>query len=256
MTQPPHPSWIRAVTAHRRHDAPDYRFAHKVDYVLIDPEAELPGLRLFSRNRRNLAAVNDADYGFGGETGTGPEWARKSAQRLGHPEAQSAPLRLLSAPRLLGGQFNPVSFWLFLDGSGGLSAVLAEVNNTYGDRHGYLCHNPGFRPITAADRLEVAKVFHVSPFRKVAGSYGFTFDVREDRIAVRIEHRRGDDRLVATLAGVPEPLTDAAILRAVLRRPFAPVRTLALIYWHALRLRLKGASFRARPAPPIKEVSR
>lgn len=250
------PLWIQAVTAHRRHEAPAYGFTHTVDYVLIDPESTGPLPRLFSRNRRNIAAVHDRDYGFAGAGGTGPAWARGAAARMGYPGAQTAALRLITAPRLLGGLFNPVSFWLFIKDGDALCAVIAEVNNTYGDRHAYLCHAPGFRPLTAADRPEVQKLFHVSPFRDVRGTYGFTFDIRPARIAIRIEHVDGDNRLMATLSGTLEPLTNAAVLRALLRRPFAPVRTLALIYWHALRLRLKGALFRARPKPPIEEISR
>ncbi len=54
---------------------------------------------------------------------------------------------LLTQPRFLGYVFNPVSFWLVHRGEA-LVAVIAEVSNTYGDRHSYLCHRPGF----AADR--------------------------------------------------------------------------------------------------------
>ena len=52
-----------------------------------------------------------------------------------------------------------------------------------------------------------------------------------------------------------QPLTNATILGASLRRPFGPLRTMALILWNAMLLRLKGARYRNRPAAPDHEVS-
>lgn len=247
--------WIPATTTHARQGSAAHSFANAVSYVLIDPEAPLTGCALFSRNRFNLAAVLDRDYGFAGRGQIGPAWARAAAERLGHPGARTAPLRLLTMPRILGNGFNPVSFWFFLDGTDAITAVLAEVNNTYGDRHGYLCHNPGFAPIRPSDRPHSRKVMHVSPFREVAGSYRFSFLLAPDRVAIRIEHQDGGERLVATLAGPLQPLRSPTIVAAVLRARAAPLRTRALIYWQALRLRLKGAGFRPRPAPPTGEVT-
>jgi DUF1365 family protein len=34
------------------------------------------------------------------------------------------------------------------------------------------------------------------------------------------------------------------------------MRVVGLIYWQALKLKLKGAAYRARPLPPSEEVSR
>ena len=45
----------------------------------------------------------------------------------------------MTMPRILGYAFNPVSFWFCFDAGKGLRAVLAEVNNTFGERHCYLC---------------------------------------------------------------------------------------------------------------------
>jgi DUF1365 family protein len=49
---------------------------------------------------------------------------------------------LQTFPRVLGYVFNPVSFWFFENHSGDLRAILAEVNNTFGERHCYLLSNP------------------------------------------------------------------------------------------------------------------
>ena len=250
------PMWMRGHTCHARPGGPTHRFSHAVDYVWLDPDAPGAGPAFFCRNRFNLAAVHDTDYGFGPPEQRGARWARKAAARMGLSTAPTAPLRLLSAPRLMGLGFNPVSFWLFLNDAGCANAVIAEVNNTFGDRHAYFCHMPGFPALGPTDQPIVQKVFHVSPFQEIAGTYAFNFDFGDDRIAIRIEHRNGECRLVASLAGPLEPMRNTAIVRALLRQPLAPIRTLALIHWHALRLWHRGAPFRARPQPPQQEISR
>ena len=86
---------------------------------------------------------------------------------------------LLAQPRLAGFLFDPVSFWLCVDGEGALRAVIAEVNNIFGDRHSYLCVHADGRPIRPEDEMTAAKVFHVSPFQDIAGGYTFRFRLSE-----------------------------------------------------------------------------
>lgn len=136
-----------------------------------------------------------------------------------------------------------------------LVAVIAEVNNTFGDRHGYLCARPGFAPIGPGDVTTARKVFHVSPFQDVAGDYSFRFEIREDAVAIRIGYRHGAEGVVATYEGERLPLTAPRLLRAAPRFPFAGLRAITLIHWRALRLWLKGAAFRPRPAPPAEDLT-
>ena len=76
---------------------------------------------------------------------------------------------LLTQPRVFGFVFNPVSFWFCFDGQNQLYAVVAEVTNTYGTRHSYLCHKPDHSPIAPTDRILADKLMHVSPFQKIEG---------------------------------------------------------------------------------------
>ena len=162
---------------------------------------------------------------------------------------------LLAQPRVLGHVFNPVSFWLCHDASGALRVVVAEVSNTFGDRHSYLCHRPDLEPITAEDRITAQKIFHVSPFQPVSGGYEFRFDIRDDRIGIWIDYSQGNGGLIATLTGPRAPLTNGAVLSACLRRPFGSRRVLALIHWQALKVWIKRAPFFTRPEPPEQDVS-
>lgn len=246
------PEILRATTWHGRFGAVRHRFRHRIDFVLFDPEAPADA-PLFRRNAFSVASVQDRDHGGAPGAGEGAPWARRALAAAGAPER--CRLLLLTQPRWLGTVFNPVSFWLAFDGPA-LIAVIAEVNNTYGDRHNYLCAKPGLAPIGPGDVVTARKVFHVSPFQPVAGRYAFSFDVSEAAIAIRIAHRDGAEGLVATLEGARLPLTAPRVLRAALRFPFAGLRATALIHWHALRLRLKGAPFRPRPLPPAEDLSR
>jgi DUF1365 family protein len=230
-------------------------FDSALDYVLLEPEAAPTLPSLFSRRGGRLASVRDLDHGGPPGAGRGAAWVREVlAEAL--PTFEAGRVLLLAQPRVLGYVFNPVSFWLVHDRADILRVVVAEVTNTYGDRHSYLCHSDGLAPITPDLRLTARKVMHVSPFRPVSGGYTFRFDIRAEWIGIWIEHRAQDGTLLATLTGPRQRLTNRGLLRAALRRPFGARRVLALIHWQALKLWWKGAAFRSRPAPPDREVSR
>lgn len=244
---------IRGETFHGRKGAVTNAFRYGVDYILLDP-VTARGPSLFSRNGRNVTSLHDTDHGGLPGQGRGVAWVREVLAAHDLPGADG--ILLLAQPRVLGHVFNPVSFWLCHDAAGALRVVIAEVSNTYGDRHSYLCHRPDLAPLGREDTVQARKIFHVSPFQPVEGGYAFRFDIRSDRIGIRIDYTAGQGGLIATLTGRRVPLTNGGILRACLRRPFGSRRVLALIYWQAARLYWKGAGFRHRPAPPAEEVSR
>lgn len=243
--------FVSASTWHGRTGAVPNRFRYRIDFVLLDPEAECRA-PLFRRNRWWVASVHDRDHGGKRGQGEGAAWARRAFAAAGLPSGFR--LMLLTQPRWFGTVFNPVSFWLAYS-DGALAAVIAEVNNTCGDRHSYLCARPGFAPIRSGDVMKARKVFHVSPFQDIAGRYAFSFDIREETISIRIAHRDRGEGLVATLEGRRLPLSAARVLRASLRFPFAGIRATALIHWQAFRLYFKGAPFRPRPRPPAEDLT-
>ena len=246
------PEHLAGYTTHARRGSIRNAFKYGVDYVLIDPKGTAaPGL--FSRNKRNLARVDDIDHGGVPREGRGLPWAEEVFARAGL-QADNTQILLLTQPKIFGYVFNPVSFWLACEG-GNLRAVIAEVTNTFGDRHSYLCANPDFAPISGRDRIEARKIFHVSPFQEIAGLYRFTFDIKPERIAIRIAHENGSEGVIATLVGDRKPLSNSGLLLALLRRPLGAMRVIALIHWQALWLKLKGAPYRTRPTPPEQEVS-
>ena len=246
------PEIVRGTTWHGRFGAVRHAFRYRIDFLLLDPEAPAAA-PLFRRNAVAVASVHDRDHGGSPGAGEGAPWARRALAAAGVPDR--CRLLLLTQPRWFGLVFNPVSFWLALDGPA-LVAVIAEVNNTYGDRHSYLCAKPGLGPIAPGDVLTARKVLHVSPFRDIAGHYAFSFALTDTDIAIRIAHRDGAEGLVATLEGRRLPMTLPRLLGAALRFPLAGLRATTLIHWQALRLWRKGIPFRPRPLPPAEDLSR
>lgn len=245
---------IRGETFHGRKGPVRNTFRYTVDYVMLEPD-HAAGPALFSRNKRNLTAVHDLDHGGPPGKGRGTAWVREVLAAHGFPAP--ARIELIAQPRVLGHVFNPVSFWLAYDIMGHLRAVISEVTNTYGERHSYLACHEDMRPISREDTLEARKIFYVSPFQPIEGSYRFRFDIRPERIGIWIDYSDGKGGgLFTNLIGPRVALSNAAILRACLRRPFGSRRVLALIHWQAARLWWKGVRFRNRPTPPPEEVTR
>lgn len=244
---------IAGQTWHGRKGEVRNAFRYGVDYVLLDPEAPAADGVVFARNRRALFSVRDRDHGGAPGQGRGAPWVREAL--AAHDMAAPARIELLAQPRVMGHVFNPVSFWLCYDKADALRAVIAEVTNTYGDRHCYLCRREDHAPITPEDRIEATKIFYVSPFQRVEGTYSFRFDINADRVGIWIDLTDGNGGVTATLTGTRKPLTAGGVLRALLRRPFGSRRVLALIHWQALKLWWKGARFRSRPEPPVQDLT-
>lgn len=245
---------IAGYTWHGRKGGIENAFRYSVDYVLLDAEKPAQAPAFFGRNKGNLVSLWDADHGGAPKQGRGAMWVREvlAANAVASPDR----IELLTQPRVMGHVFNPVSFWLCRDADGGLRAVIAEVTNTFGDRHSYLVQPEDHGLITSQHRLKATKLMHVSPFQPVEGGYEFRFDIRADRIGIWIDYTGGNGGVIATLVGARKPISNISILRSILRRPFGSRRVLALIHWQALKLWWKGATYRPRPEPPVEEVSR
>ncbi|MCY4258879.1 MAG: DUF1365 domain-containing protein [Rhodobacteraceae bacterium] len=245
---------LRARVFHRRTVPVVNQFTYGLDYLLLD-EALLEGRRgprLFSYDRANLVCLFRRDHGMRGCQGV--DGVRQFAIDAGISGVRS--VLFLSHPRYWGYTFNPVSFWFLLGSRGNLRGVLAEVHNTYGERHGYLCRGDADTDIEPDTPIRARKCFHVSPFFDVCGAYTFTFQLTPERVAVRIIYDDGKGGgLITSLVGARHPLTDWTLLQALGRRPLGALRTSALIHWQALRLWSRGVRFRKRPALPDEGIT-
>ena len=240
---------------HRRAQ-PFHRLRYRVFSLLVDLD-ELPALdrrlRWFSHNRFNLLSFRDRDHGRCDGT---PPRAWVDAALAANGIEPGGRIALLCFPRLFGYVFNPLSIFFCHAPSGALRAILYEVRNTFGDKHGYLIEVPAGHAADAPIAQTCAKAFHVSPFLPVAGAYHFRLTPPGARLAIQIRHLLdGREVLLASQRARREALTDARILAAVIRHPLMTVKVIAGIHWEALRLWLKRARYHRRPAPPASDVT-
>lgn len=249
-------SIVEAVVAHRRHRPRPHAFRYRLAYLCLDL-ADLASAagRWLKLDRRGLVAFHGRDHGArdGGDL---VAWLRGVLAEHGLADACDGEVALMTLPRMLGYVFNPVSFWFCSDRAGQLRAVLCEVNNTFGESHCYLVHQADRTPIAPDAWLVGRKVFHVSPFLPVEGSYRFRFQL--DREYVRVDAIFSDDRgpmLSTSVGGRRRPLSDRSVLRHFLANPTMTIAVTVRIHWQALKLWRKRARFYAKPAPPRSHVT-
>ena len=184
-------------------------------YLDLDELPQLLGGRLV-RRRPGLVRFRRRDY-LGD-----PSVPLADAVRdlVGEPAPK---IRVLTNLRTLGHCFNPVSFYYCFDDAENLEAVVAEVTNTpWGERHAY---------VLESRRSEQDKAMRVSPFMGMEQRYTVSVAPPGPTISVHIESRENDDRAFdATLK----------LHRRPLRASLGALRTLPLIYGHAVVLRAKG----------------
>ncbi len=151
-------------------------------------------------------------------------------------------ITMLAAARTMGYVFNPLSVFWCHDGLGAVVCVVAEVHNTYGERHRYL-----LRPDDSG-RAETAKAFYVSPFYPVDGHYRMSLPEPGQALAVTITlHRPGARPFTASVRGVRGSGTHRAAAATALRHPLETWRVRALIAKHGIALWRQGLPVQPRP---------
>jgi len=157
---------------------------------------------------------------------------------------------LVCMPRVAGYVFNPVSFFLCFDDQDQLHAYVAEVHNTFGERHFYVCAHKDGRVISDKDILKGQKVFHVSPFLEREGHYQFRISYAGDSAGFWIDYydADGNKKLITSLLGKRKPMSKKTLMMAGFKYPFITLKTILLIHWQAAKLWFKKIKF--IPNPP------
>ncbi|MCQ6554212.1 DUF1365 domain-containing protein [Streptomyces sp. C10-9-1] len=224
------------TVTHVRTGPTRYALRHRTYLWLLDPDEPPrlpPPLRPFARF--------EARDHFGG---TAPTIRAGLADFLAARgiELGDARVLMLAHGRVLGHVFNPLTLYWCRRADGTPLCTVAEVHNTYGERHCYLLRADG------AHRASVDKEFYVSPFFDVDGRYRMRLPEPGRELELTVHLEQGSERpFTATVRGRRTPGTAAGLLRCLLRRPLSTLAVSAAIRFHGIRLYLRGLPVRPRP---------
>lgn len=230
---------------HRRFE-PRREFRHRLALVYLDLE-ELPGLLHGRLVARRPAMVRFRRPDYLGDRDVPLDRAVRDLVKDKTGVRPTGPVRLLTHLRSFGHCFNPVSFYYcFKPGGEGLQALVAEVTNTpWGERHAYVLGGTGSPRMLEG---QFAKALHVSPFMGMDHRYEARAATPAETLSVHISSSRaGFTHFDATLALHRRELTRRSMARITAGYPLATVRVLALIYAHALGLKLAGVPVHRHP---------
>jgi cyclopropane-fatty-acyl-phospholipid synthase len=229
---------------------------HRLNYPLyvycfdLDELAELDrSLPLFGYNRFRPSSIYDEDY-----LDDGPGTIREKLLRFLEPEGYAddvSTVMLITSARYFNYVFNPVSFYYCFSGEDTLVCTVAEVSNTFGERHVYIPRRTDNNTSGFPARFTAPKAFHVSPFNDMTGTYEFLFaDIRKE-LKIRINlYRDNELAFYGELSGDPLPLTASGQAKLLFKHPMVPHLTVPRIYWEAAKLYfLRKLSYHPKPVP-------
>ncbi|KZS66790.1 MAG: DUF1365 family protein [Mycobacterium pseudokansasii] len=234
------PAIYRTTITHARRAPVHHSFEYRSYswYVDVDELPQLPWwLRPFARFRAD-------DHFAAASSGTPHGSLRDRLEAFFDERGVAVPdgrITALLQARVLGHVFNPLSVYWCHDRDGRVRHVVAEVHNTYGERHAYLLP-PADLPVVTA------KKFYVSPFNDVEGHYvvraprpGGEVDVT---VALHGENHPAFPVFVANLRGTRRPATTKEVALMQCISPLAPLVV-------AARIRIQGITLWLRRVPVV-----
>jgi DUF1365 family protein len=233
---PDAPALYECVVAHARTAPLRHAFRHRTYLWLVD----LDRMPVLPRALRPLAHFDGRDHFGGAEPSIRAGLSRFLASR--GVRIDGGRVLMLAHARVLGHVFNPLTLYWCYGPDGVLVCVVAEVHNTYGERHCYVLDTD------ERGRAEVAKEFYVSPFFPVDGAYRMRLPEPGERLDLAVSLRRGGKRpFAATVRGVRREATARHLLAAALRHPWSTAAVSAGIRRHGIHLFLRRLPVHPRP---------
>ncbi|MGV9316698.1 DUF1365 domain-containing protein [Streptomyces sp. NPDC003691] len=238
----PDPVLYECVIAHARTTPLRHSFRHRTYLWCVD----LDRLPVLPRWVRPLARFDARDHFGGGERSIR---AGLDTFLAGHGiDLGGGRVVMLAHARVFEFVFNPLSVYWCHAPSGALVCVVAEVHNTYGQRHCYLLRTDG------SGEANVEKEFYVSPFFAVEGRYRMRLPLPGDRLALTVHLQNEEGRaFTAVVRGRRRPASVPALLSAAVRRPWSTAAVWAGIRRHGIHLLLRGLPVHPRPQSTPQE---
>ncbi len=179
---------------HSRTGPVDYSFAYPIYFYALDLD-ELPILNswIFGYNKKRITAIFDQDYLDNSSLTIKEKLLKYLTKNQLNQKIER--VMLITSARYFNYVFNPVSFFYCYGEDRQLVYVVAEVNNTFQERHIYLLDQEQ----SIADQSKftkhytVPKSFHVSPFYPMDGMYDFWFSEITTDLDIRLNVLREKD---------------------------------------------------------------
>lgn len=139
---------------------------------------------------------------------------------------------MLGQIRTFGLYFSPVNFYYLRDQSGKFSHLLAEVSNTpWNKRHHYL--------VDLSKQENSSKAFHVSPFNPMDMTYKWQIQQPDEVLRLHLSCYKQTKHFEAAMNMNRVPLNSATLRASLLSIPSMTLKTVAGIYWQAIKLLFK-----------------
>ena len=206
---------------------------------------------IFGYNRWRCLSIHDKDYLYENRQSIKTK-IEAVLKKQGYAEHDFTAIFLLTVPKVLGYVFNPVSFYYCYDAAGVLQVIVAEVNNTYHERHLYI-FSPSRQSAEGAAEFhcQLQKRFFVSPFNNMKGDYDFhSTDISDGQLSIKFDlYREGAAVLYTKMAMHPKPWSAKNLMVTLLAMPLFAALTSTRIAWHAIMLKRRGMRTLLKPTP-------
>lgn len=229
---------IRVTHLHR---SPVQHYAEHRSYSWYVDVDELPRLSRWVRPFARFEAVDHFD-GAPGDTLRQRVDAFLARNDVFLPGGRVSALLM---PRVLGRAFSPLSLFWCHDSGGVVRWVIAEMQNTRGERNAFLLPPSDDAPIAVAEALRNA------PFAADDGYFLVRTPRPDDKLDVTVSlHRDNQAALVTTWRGSRRRVGVGQILALQLTTPMAPQMAWLSLRFQVLMLRWRGLPVAARSGLP------
>lgn len=239
------PALVEGTVSHSRRTPLEHRFTNRIYQWLVDVD-DLPRM---PRVLRPFSTFRAADH-----IGDPDDTIRANIERFCAAQGVDIAghrLLMLANARVLGHTFDPLSVFWAIAPDESLTCIVAEVHNTYGERHAYLLQTDD------TGKATVDKEFYVSPFFTVDGKYDLQFVLTPDRVSSSVILRQGGEAVFsATFRGSPSPVTNRRLAQLLMKMPLMTHRTSLLIRIHGVWLWIRRLPVIPRPAHEPQEGTR
>ena len=238
---------------HARIKPKEHRFNYNIFSLVIDLDQYKSADKkshLFSVNKTGLISFYEKDHGA--RDGSCLRGYINQLLENGGIEKPDKVL-LWCNPRVLGYTFNPLSIYFCYDKNNEVSALVYQVNNTFGETHSYVAKVTNETQADPSIRNSANKCFYVSPFMDMNLRYDFRIQPPDKTLKIRIlEHDKDGPIFSATFSGKQKTLNSKNLVFGMFNTLGLTWKITVGIHFEALILWFKGVKLRPKPAPPEK----